>query len=242
MSYLKTNSLSACAFAAVLLAVLLAGCGGSSSASSSSSSSSNGLAGKSATQIFEATKAAASQAGSVHIVGSIVSSGKPIGLNMELLRGRGGKGTISEEGFSIDLIQTSSTVYINGSQAFYRHVAGATAAQLLQGKWLKAPADSGELASLSSLTDFGKLIGSALAHSGTLSKGATTTIEGQPAIALNDSKKGTLYVATTGKPYPLEIAKHGSESGKVLFSGWDKPVALKAPAGAIDINKLQNGH
>ena len=67
-----------------------------------------------------------------------------------------------------------------------------------------------------------------------------TTIEGQRAIALKDtSKGGTLYVATSGKPYPLEIAKAGKESGKVILDRWDQPVTLKAPAGAIDISELQ---
>lgn len=225
--------------ALLLTAALLAGCGGGGS---SSSSVGNGLSVKSATAIFEASKAAASGATSVHISGSIISGGKPIGLDMELLAGKGGKGKISQEGFSIKLVQVGGSVYINGSNAFYRHVAGPTAAQLLQGKWLKAPADSGELASLASLTDFGKLITSALAHKGALSKGASTTVEGQQVIALNDSNSGTLYVAASGSPYPLEIAKKGKESGKVVFNHWDRSVTLKAPAGAIDISKLQNGH
>jgi hypothetical protein len=237
MSYPRRITNAALALVLPLLALAVAGCGGSSSGTSG-----NGVEAKSAAQILETTKAAASKAASVHIVGSIVSEGKPIGLDMELLAGKGGKGTISQDGFTIKLVQTGGSVYINGSAAFYQHVSGGAAAQLLQGKWLKAPADSGELASLASLTNLGKLVGTALAGHGALSKGAVSTIEGQKAIALKDaSKGGTLYVATTGKPYPLEIAKPGKESGKVVFDRWDKPVTLTAPAGAIDISKLQNG-
>jgi hypothetical protein len=225
------------ALLAAVGALLLAGCGGGSS-----SPSGNGVESKSAAQVLEATKGAASQATSVHIVGSIVSEGKPIGLDMELLAGKGGKGRISQGGFSIELVQVSGAVYIKGSAAFYKHVSGSAAAQLLQGKWLRAPANSGELASLASLTDLSKLLDTALSGHGAVSKGSTTTIEGQKAIALEDSsKKGTLYVATTGKPYPLEIAKGGKESGKVTLDRWDQPVTLKAPPGAIDISKLQTG-
>jgi hypothetical protein len=237
MKSLKRTSPRLCLFALLSLVVVLAGCGGSSS------SSGNGVASKSPDQILEATKTAAKSAASVHIVGSIVSEGKPISLDMELLAGKGGKGRISQEGFSIDLVQTGGAVYINGSAAFYRHVGGTAAAQLLQGKWLKAPANSGELASLASLTDLSKLIDTALASHGTLAKGSTATVEGQQAIGIKDtSKGGTLYVATTGKPYPLEIAKGGKESGKVVLDHWDKPVSLSAPAGAIDISKLQGSH
>jgi len=231
MSYLRRTTP-----AALLIASLLAvGCG-------SSSPSGNGVEAKSATQILEATKQAASEATSVHILGSIDSAGKPITLDMELLAGKGGQGKIGQEGFTIDLVQTEGSVYINGSAAFYRHVGGTAAAQLLQGRWLKAPSNSGELASLASLTNLSKLIDTALANHGALAKGAKTTIEGQPAIAVNDTAKGgTLYVATTGKPYPLEIAKNGKESGKVLLNRWDQTVTLTAPKNAIDISKLQNG-
>ncbi len=231
MSYLRRTSPAAL----LIVALLAVGCG-------SSSPSGNGVEAKSATQILEATKLAASEATSVHIAGSIDNEGKPITLDMELLAGKGGQGTIGQEGFTIDLVQTEGSVYINGSAAFYRHVGGAAAAQLLEGRWLKAPSGSGELASLASLTNLSKLIDTALANHGSLVKGAKTTIEGQPAIAINDaSKGGTLYVATTGKPFPLEIAKNGKESGKVLLNRWDKTVTLKAPKDAIDISKLQNG-
>jgi hypothetical protein len=216
------------------LAALIAGCG--------SSSSGNGVAAKSPPQILEAAKAAAAKATSVHIAGTISSSGKPVSLDMELLAGKGGKGKISQEGFTIRLIQVHGAVYINGSAAFYNHVGGAAAAQLLQGKWLKAPANSGELASLAELTDLSKLIGTALSDHGKLSKGSSTTIEGQKAIGLDDTTKGgTLYVATTGAPFPLEITKTGKESGKVVLDRWNKAVTLSAPPGAIDISTLQKG-
>jgi hypothetical protein len=223
----------------VLLAVLavalaLAGCG--------SSSSGNGIESQSPEQILEATKAAASKASSVHIRGSIVTSGKPIALDMELLAGKGGKGTIAQEGFTIQLVQVNGAVYINGSAAFYKHVSGSAAAALLQGKWLKAPANSGELASLAELTDLSKLIDTALADHGTLSKGGTTTVQGQKAVELKDtSKGGTLYVAATGQPYPLQITKSGAEKGLVTLSRWNQPVTLQAPANAIDISALQKG-
>ncbi len=222
--------------ALLALGLLLAGCGGSSS------SSGNGIESKSPTEILQATKEAASKASSVHIVGTIKTEGKPVSLDMELLAGKGGQGTISQEGFTIKLVQASGAVYINGSKQFYEHVANSAAAQLLQGKWLKAPANSGELASLAELTNLSKLIDTALASHGTLAKGHKATIEGQPAIALEDtSKGGLLYVATTGTPYPLQISRGGKENGKVTLNRWNQPVTLTAPAGAIDISTLQKG-
>jgi hypothetical protein len=219
----------------VLAGAMLAGCG--------SSSSGNGIASKTPTQIVAASKAAADGAASVHIAGSVISEGKPLTVDMQLLAGKGGRGRITLEGLSIDLIRVGGSVYINGSQAFYRHVAGAAAAQLLQGKWLKAPENSGNFASLASLTDLGKLIDTTLGSHGTLARGATSTVDGQKAVAVNDvSQGGTLYVAATGSPFPIEIAKRGGGGGRIVFDRWNQAVTLTAPANAVNINQLQNGH
>jgi hypothetical protein len=179
----------------------------------------------------------------VHVSGSIVSARTPITLDMDLLASGGGRGRISENGLGFELIETGGTVYIKGSPEFYRRVAGAAAAQLLQGKWLKAPATNPEFGSISSLTDLRKLIDTTLSSHGTLAKGATTTINGQKVVAVTDTTKGgTLYVAASGKPYPIEIARSGASSDKVTFGRWNEPVSLTPPANAIDIARLRSGH
>lgn len=221
--------------AAALLAVLLAGCGGSSS--------SNGLASKSPEQVVAAAKTAAAGAASVHVSGSIISESKPISLDMELVAGKGAKGRITLEGLSIDVVALEHAFYLNGSSAFYRHVAGSAAAQLLQGKWLKAPANSGNFASLGQLTNLGDLVNSALASHGALTSAGTSTVGGQKAVAVKDpGNGGTLYVAATGTPYPLQISKAGADPVKITFDRWNQPVEVVAPANAINITQLQNGH
>ncbi len=224
---------------ALAIAATIAGCGGSGS-----SSSDNGVSAKSPTEILTAAKSAAESASSVHVSGSMVSGGAPITLDLSLAKGKGGKGRISENGLSFELVQLNGTAYISGSPEFYKHFAGPAAAQLLQGKWLKASATTGSLATLASLTDLQKLIGAALAQHGTLSKGAKTTIAGQPAITINDATQGgSLFVATTGQPYPLQISKSGAGGGKITFGEWNKPVTITAPANAVDISELQHaGH
>jgi len=218
-----------------LVALLLAGCG------SSGGSSSNGIASKTPTEILAAATAAADSASSVHVSGSIVSGGSPIMLNLELVAGKGGRGQISEDGLSFNLIQIGGTAYISGSPAFYRHFGGSAAEKLLAGKWLKAPASSGSFSSLGSLTDLNQLLSTALSDHGALTKGSTTTIDGQQVLGVTDaSHSGTLYVATTGKPYPIEISKSGKSGGKIAFDRWNAPVTLTAPANAISISQLES--
>lgn len=222
--------------ALVLVAAVLAGCG-------SSSSSGNGITSKTPAEVVAAAKVAATGASSVHVTGSIVSSSSPITLDMELLAGKGGRGQISENGLSFDVIQIDGTAYISGSPAFYSHFGSPAAAQLLQGKWLKTPASSGTFASLGPLTNLSQLLDTALAEHGTLAKGTTITLDGAQVLSVTDpSHGGTLYVATTGKPYPIEITKSGSSGGKISFDRWNAPVALAAPKNAIDLAQLQANH
>jgi hypothetical protein len=221
---------------ALLACGVLAGCGGSSSAG-------NGIASKSPAQIIAAAKAAADAAATVRVAGTVINEGKPLSIDMELLAGKGGRGRITIGGVSISLIRVGGAVYINGSQAFYRRIAGPTAARLLQGKWLKAPEKSGNFASLASLTDLAKLIDTTLASHGALARDGTKTLGGQKVVAINDvSQGGTLYVAVTGAPYPIEVVKDGGSGGRIVFDRWNKPVTLTAPANAININQLQSGH
>ncbi len=218
--------------AGVLVALaLLAGCGGASS---------NGVASKSPNEIFAAAKVAASEAKSVHLAGSFTTGHSPISLDLVLAAGQGARGVISQHGVSFQIVELDGNVYIYGDRAFYEHFGGHAAAQLFQGKWLKAPAHSGEFASLASLTDMRALLGALLRSEGELSRAGTAKIEGQMAVGVTDqAHSGTLYVATTGKPYPVAVVQNGGGGGKLLFNAWNAPVTVQAPANAIDIEALE---
>lgn len=213
----------------------LAGCGGGSS-----SSKGNGVASKSAEQILEQSSAAAKSAKSVHVAGAVNNEGAHITLDLNLVAGEGGRGEISQNGLHAKIILIGKTAYINGDAAFYRHFGGKAGVQLFEGKWLKASTSNEDIASLSSLANMGALLDSALKSHGKLKKGSTTSIDGQQAIAVQDvTEGGSLYVATTGKPYPLQLAKTGSEGGKITFDRWDEPVELVAPAHSVDVSELE---
>lgn len=226
-------SVPSLAVAAVVSCTALAGCGGSSG-----SASSNGVQSKSPEAILSAASEALKGVHSVHVSGTTTSSGTPIRLNLSLLAGKGGRGEITENGLSFRLITTPKQVYINGSDNFWRHFGGNAAVQLFHGKWLKAP-PTGELGSVAALTSLQTLFGKLLSTHGKLAKGQTSTVNGQKVVALTDTTKGgTLYVATTGKAYPVELSKTGSEGGTLIFDRYNEPVSLSAPANAVDISQL----
>lgn len=222
---------------AIAIAAAVAACGGSSE------SKSNGVAAKSPQEALAAVRAAVAGAKSVHVAGSATKEGTPFSLDLTLVAGKGAQGQVSQGHLSFHMIEVGNVLYINGSPAFYSHFGGPAAAQLFKGKWLKAPANSPEFSSIGSLTDLSTLMTSLLDEvHGKLRSAGTSTVEGQKAAGLEDpTEHATLYVAATGKPYPLELSKTGKEAGRIVFNQWNQPATLKAPAGAIDITQLR-GH
>jgi hypothetical protein len=225
------SRIATCAVCALFVVSAISACGGSSD---------NGVAAKSPTAIVGAAFEAMGGVKSVHIAGSIVSGGSPITLDLDLVAGQGGRGSMSANGLNFKLVAIGKVLYINGGPAFWRHFGGTAAAQLFKGKWLKARASTRDFASLASLTNLHQVYRKLLVSHDKLAKGATTTVNGQKVVAVTDAtKKGTLYVATTGKPYPVEILATGAQGGHLVFDRFNESVSLTAPANSIDISQLQ---
>ncbi len=220
---------------AVALSAALAGCG----------SSDNGVASKSGKEILAASKAAAEGADSVHVVGKSSQGRLTLSINLELGR-NGGRGQVSLFGLDYEAIRIGDTVYVKGSPTFYKTVLSPTA-KVPQGTWVKAPANSGKLGQAASFTELRPQLDRMLSSPGSVTKGASTTVNGQKAIELKETTKlykGVLYVATTGKPYPIALVKNGGkakserEKGRTVFSKWDEDVSLSAPSPVVDVGSL----
>jgi hypothetical protein len=218
-----------------ICAVALAGCGGGSS-------NSNGVADLTPTQIITEMQKAVSNAKSVHITGTGSSGGTEISLDLQLAAGKGGTGYIEIDGYRLDLVRVGNKLYIKADKPALNHFAGSLVAGLLGDKWFVIPSTASGFGSFSQFTDLNKLMKQVLTASGRVEKGSESKIDDQPVIALTDTKKGgTLYVATTGPAYPIELAPGGNKKGKISFTDWDQPVKLTAPSGALDYQKLTGG-
>jgi hypothetical protein len=224
----------ALALALVLTAALLAGCG-----SSGKSPKPNDEASKPANRVLADAQAAATTASSAHVSGSLESAGTPITLDLSTARGKGAKGSMSTNGLKFDLVRIGDTLYIRGSDSFYKRFAGP-AASLLHGKWIKASATHGRLASLGTLTSVGALFMRISSHHGKLANDGKTTYKGRPVVAIRDtSDDSKLYIAAPGKPYPVAlVGGKKNQSGAITFDDWNKPVSLSAPSDAIDISQF----
>ena len=217
----------------MIVTLVVAACVGSSGPST------NGVEKKSPDEIVTAARNAVGSSKSVHVAGTVMDSGSRITLDLNLVNGKGGRGSIAQNGLSFQVVTVGNEVYIKGTIAFWQKFAGNAAAQLLWGKWIKAPA-GGQLATLAALTDLQKLFNQLVSSHGKLAKGSITTVRAQRVIAVKDpANGGTLYVATTGRPYPIEVVKNGSNGGQIAFDRFNQPVPLAPPSNAIDISQLQ---
>jgi hypothetical protein len=230
----------------LVLALLVAGCGGGSSSNTTttnSSSGGNGLASEPAVQVLAATVKAADSASSLHLGGTVSSGKNPIGIDLSIAKGNGATGSMTLNGHKVDLVIVGKNGYMKGDGSFWKQFggsAGATIAQLLQGKWLKFPVNNSQfhpiIAFSSAKALFDKLKSGA---SASVQNSGATTYKGQNVVALNDgAKNGTLYVAATGTPYPVALVKTGSDGGTLEFSAWNEPVTLTAPTNVLDFSTL----
>jgi hypothetical protein len=228
---------------AIVVALLPAavGCGSSSGGSSSSPAAAvdNGESAKAPEQILSDVTDAVRGAQSVHMSGSVSSDSSDVGFDVTL-SADAAKGTLTLSGNDIKLVRVGDAAYFSGSPEFYKMVGGGDAAvSLLQGRWIKVPSSDSRFASFEQFTDKGKLFSSMLQAEGTISKAGVRTYNGQKVIVLRDSKgDGDLYIAASGKPYPVAIVTKGDKQGTVTFNGWDAPVDVSAPSDVIDLSQL----
>ena len=229
---MRARVLIGCALVAIAALVVTA-CGSSHRAGA--------IAGRSPDVIVARATEAIDAVHTVRVSGVISdgSSKHPIRLDLQLVNGRGATGSMSENGASFRLITVGGESYVNGSPEFWRQFGGSAVAAQLQGKWLRASASDGDFASLASLTQVHKLLAALLSGHGPLVRGAVSTLAGHRVIALHDtSEHGTLYVATTGAPYPIRIEDSGSRGGELNFGDFDAAVALTPPKSSVDISDL----
>ncbi len=217
----------------VVLATMLAGCGGSG----------DDLASKSASEILAASRTAAQSASSAHVL-STTTDGKrtPFTLDLELASD-GAHMHTAIFGHTREVIRIGDTVYIKGGPLLYARLAKRTGNHVPVGTWLKETPTT----SMSEETELRTELRFLIRTATSLTKGDTdTTIDGQKAIELKTKGRlstGSIYIAATGKPYPIQIVSHGREAGLTTFSAWNQRVAFTAPPNAVELSGLEHtGH
>jgi hypothetical protein len=218
-------------------ALALAGCGGSGGPSTLHVRVTKGESGKSAGQILRDVRAAVTKASSVHLAGHVQGTTALV-LNM-YLGPKGGRGTVSTDGLVVRVTRIGNAAYLTSTNAFYRHFTNAAGMHLLDGRSLKVPVSDARFGAFANLTDMRALLTTILEPKGVVVKTGTQTLRGIPVIGLRDSSgNGTLYIAATGPPYPVELVQAGANHGVISFDHWGGPLVLRAPGHPVYLIQL----
>jgi hypothetical protein len=199
----------------------LAACGGSAD---------NGVAAKSPDQILATAISAADSAGSLRVRGTHSFD------DIEIVKGRGSSGGVSAQGERVRLVVTPGTAYLNANRTFWEQVQPGAVG--LADHWVRLPQGGAAVAQLKYVT-FAGVVSVLSADRGKVTKGARTTVSGQPAITLKIASGGELYVATTGKPYLL--GSRGGQLGTTSISQWGHSFGIEPPPGAQSPQQLLGG-
>ncbi len=194
----------------------------------------NGVSALTAEQILAKAKAALGAADAVRISGAGTDDGTEVKLDMRY-GADGAVGTFTIDGQRLDLLRVRDDVYVKGSTSFWTTFANAQAAKLLGGKYVKTTLTDARFKDIASFTDLSGSVDGFLEPDGAISKGQARTVAGVPAIGLvtKGATAGTLYVATTGRPYPLSVE---GKDNKLTFTDYGKAVTVTAPPAAQTVD------
>ncbi|NNN37079.1 hypothetical protein HLK59_43400 [Streptomyces sp. S3(2020)] len=224
-----------------------------SSPSSSAGTAKEPFAGLTGGEIADRAVEATTGASSLRMKGDVPDDGSGGTIEIDMALNKQGEcaGTMSVGGQGkADLIKVGDTVYMKYDEAFLRAQSKGekksdvdAAVALLAGKWTKMSAKGEDAKDIAGFCDLDTVLGDADDVDSDALRGKTTTVDGTPAIVLQErdgKERYTLYVATEGKPYLLRVdSASASDPGTLTFSEYDEPVPARKPAGEIlDLDAL----
>ncbi|MFH8613969.1 hypothetical protein ACH4E8_02695 [Streptomyces sp. NPDC017979] len=203
----------------------------------------NGLGKLPAAEIENQARAAAAEAKSVSLSGTLVSKGGTYKLNMRL-KDDGGTGSVTAGDNTFELLRVADDLYLKADAGFWapsaKSDADAEAVEKLEGKYVKVPEGDPAYDQFRGFTDKDALLDGFLGMTGELSKGDRTKIGGVRTIQVSagEGAGGVLDVSLEGAPYPLQFARAGG-GGVLTLGRWGEDFPLAAPptSATVDYGK-----
>lgn len=194
--------------------LVLAACG---SGGSGGSGASNSEADRSPAQILADAAAALRTAHSLHLdVDNFALSGGSgaAHFGVDLASSGAASATLQTEGVTAHFLYVGGRFYAQG-KGFWEKFAGPQAANLIGERWVVVPHNAG-LADFEQFLNISTLAKCFQLDHGTLSKGGTSSVDGQAAVVVVDkgdepgTSPGKFYVAASGTAYPLQVQTTGA--------------------------------
>jgi hypothetical protein len=226
------------------------------SAASSTGANDNGEAAKPAGRILADAAAALRNAHGYVMRGTITQDGEGLRLNVAVAKGGSMHLALGIGRADLDVIKLSSASYLRANKAYWTAHLGARGA-VLANRWIQVQASNAQELT-SSLGHFAPATVSRclVEDHGSLTVAGKTMVDGHPAVIIKDAgnapgaSPGSLAVATSGVPYPLQLTGAGRQRpggridvcndgkasysrGTLTFSQFGAVAPISPPADAI---------
>jgi hypothetical protein len=196
----------------------------------------NGIESKTPGTIVKTALAALRKARSVRMKGDFEEDGEAVGLDLKLT-GKGDiAGWVESEGVRMHVIKSGERQFLRGRE-FLKQSAGPEIAELIGDDWMEVPLESYGSNDVTEGLDLKSLADELITEDDGFRKVGPAKVNGRAALKLKGPGQ-VLFVATTGKPYPLRW-EATLEGQKIDFTGYDKNQGIKAPADAVGPDDLQ---
>ncbi len=209
---------------------------------SSCAAASNGVDQETATVILKAASRALSSARTFEIHATSTVQGSTGSITFEIEGQNEGEGTFTSSAITFQAEELNGVDYFRSS-TLWNQVGGTSLQAALGDRWVYISASSSTAAQLTEA--FGELT-SPKALADQLTKGSPDAVKGkkgtlgsQPVIVVNEPPTAAVYVASTGKPYPLRWVQTSSQH--VDFSDFGKKFHLRAPSRPLNLAAILAG-
>lgn len=196
--------------------------------------------GESANQYVLAAGKALGSARSLRISGSIRESSGSEVVNLVIYSDNDLNGSLTIAGHLVDMTRIGETDYYRAPPAFWESAGKlpATLAKSLAPDWISLPNSSSD--GMGTSFDFAGLVSSFESDPG-LTLVGHQKVDGHTAVGVKTKNGDVLWVAASGKPYPISDVRPGTGtgSGTLTFSGWN---AFKLPTAPKKSYALSSFH
>ncbi|MFR9674322.1 hypothetical protein [Streptomyces sp. TR06-5] len=193
-----------------------------------------------AAKIEKKARAMVDGADSVRLSGTLVTKGHTYRLEMRL-KDAGAIGEVATKGGeTFSLLRVEKTLYIKAGSDFWiaqesgdkkePSKADLSAAQKLEGKYVKVPSGDPAYDRLNGFTQMDVLLDGMLVLSGERTKGGREEVGGTRTVKVlaSGGKGGSIDVSLEGEPFPLRLERAGG-AGTVQLDEWNEGFAVHAP-------------
>lgn len=211
----------------------------------------NGLSGAS---VMQKTLAAATKAGSAHVVASQVQDGQVVTGTIDF-SSSGGTETLTTGSHTMTVLYAGGSLYMRADAGLLAQNLGVSGsvADLYADQWITLPTDDPALQQMAGELQTSVVVSDLLTLAGTITRGGTHgpgQVAVQGKLAANEYNDGsgagdltTLTVSTRAPFYPAAISYSDPQNGttRLTFSQWGERVDLQPPVDPVPIGDLGLG-